>query len=142
MGKLLQRLRDAAASGVYRAGRAEPVVDAVRGSDLGFARISLSEVKDKPGLLRTIAAALGFPQGFGENWDALEDCLVDLSWREGNGHVLVFEAFQRLSAEDLGMLMDVLRAAAEFWSERGEPFFAVFVDPGRGVALADLFREP
>ena len=142
MGKLIQRLQDPAASGAYRAGRIDPITDAVRGSTLSFARISLSNVKEKAALLRAIAAALAFPEGFGENWDALEDCLTDLSWCQGQGYVLVFEGFQFLPAGELGELIDVLITAAEFWAQRREPFFAVFIDPERVLALADLFREP
>jgi len=141
MTKLIQRLQDAAKSGVYRTSRVDPVADAVRGSQLSFARIPLQDVTEKTALLRRIAAQLGFPAGFGENWDALEDCLTDLSWRQAQGHVLVLEGFQFLPEEELGVLIDVLIKAAEFWAGQGKPFFAVFIDPERLLGLADLFRE-
>lgn len=141
MGKLIQRLQDASRSGVYRSSQVEPVLDAVRGSTLSFARIALHDAADKRKLMQRIAATLGFPDWFGENWDALEDCLTDLSWCEAKGHVLVFEGFQFLPAEEVGVLIDVLISAAEFWPGLGKPFFAVFVDPERTLMLADLFDE-
>jgi len=142
MAKLLQRLQDAAKSGVYRASRTDAIEDALRGSKLSLARIALQDVTDKVALLRRIAARLAFPAWFGENWDALEDCLTDLSWRESDGNVLVVEGFQSLPAEDRGVLIDVLTSAAEFWAGRGKPFFAVFIDPERTLALAGLYQEP
>jgi Barstar (barnase inhibitor) len=141
MAKLIQRLQDPARSGVYRASRIDPIVDAVRGSKLSFARIALRDVKDKAALLDRIAQTLAFPSWFGGNWDALEDCLTDLSWCEAPGHVFAFEGFQFLPAGDIGVLTDVLITAAEFWPERGRSFFAVFVDPERTLLLADLFNE-
>jgi hypothetical protein len=141
MAKLIQRLRDAAKSGVYRASRVDSIADAVRGSELSFATVSLKDVTEKIPLLRRIAAALGFPRWFGENWDALEDCLTDLSWREARGQVLAIEGFQFLPADELGVLIDVMISAAEFWAGRGKPFFAVFIDPERALMLADLYQE-
>jgi len=93
------------------------------------------------GLYGEFGAALQFPYYFGENWDALEDCLTDLSWRQAQGHVLVFEGFQSLPADNVGVLIDVLASAAEFWAGEGKPFFAVFIDPARVLVLADLFRD-
>ena len=141
MGKLIERLRDAARSGVYRSSGAERVAEAVRGTKLGFARIGLHDAADKRTLMARIAASLGFPGWFGENWDALEDCLTDLSWREAQGHVLVFEEFQFLPDDVLALLIDVLVGAAEFWAGQGKPFYAVFIDPGRTLGLADLHRN-
>lgn len=138
MGKLTERLRDASRSGVYRVSRADEVLDALRGSEFLLERIAFAE---KETLLRNIAAALHFPDWFGGNWDALEDCLTDLAWRAGTGHVLLVEGHGELPADDLGVLLDVLAAAAHYWAGRGRPFFAVFVDPGHALALPELFRQ-
>jgi len=43
-------------------------------------RIDLAGCTDKATLLARFAAALHFPDWFGHNWDALSDCLTDLSW--------------------------------------------------------------
>jgi hypothetical protein len=136
MGKLTQRLQDASRSGVYRATRADEIIDAVRGSGLSLVKI---RVQEKQKLLKSIATALDFPDWFGANWDALEDCLSDLSWRGAAGHVLLFE--EARAGDDLGVLIDVLRSSAEYWAGRGRSFFAVFVDPARALPLPDLFRE-
>src|ERR671923_912813 len=111
MAKLIQRLQDAAKSGVYRASRVDAIEEALRGSKLSFARIALQDVTEAAALMRRIAARLGFPDWFGENWDALEDCLTDLSWRESEGQVLAFEGFHSLPGEELGTLIEVLISA-------------------------------
>ena len=136
MGKLLGRLQDPKRSGIYRTARVDEVLDATRGTAISVARIGFAP---KERLLRNIAGALDFPDWFGENWDALEDCLTDLSWRGATGYVLLFEGARR--GDDLGVLIDVLRTTAEHWTGRGKPFFAVFVDPERSLALPELFRQ-
>ena len=133
MGKLLERLLDATRSGVYRAARADEILDAVHGSELRLFTIAYAE---KDALLKRIAQALDFPDWFGGNWDALEDCLSDLP---AAGYVLLFEHAK--AGDDLGVLIDVLRSSAEQWAERGKPFFAVFIDPARALPLPELFRE-
>jgi hypothetical protein len=140
MGKLAQRLADAARSGVYRAPRSTEVEDAVRGTRLDLAQADLSGADSKDALLERLASALGFPAWFGGNWDALEDCLCDLGWRTGEGHVILFRGQGDLPADDLGVLLDVLAASAAYWAERGRPFFAVFVDEEHALALPELFR--
>jgi hypothetical protein len=136
MGKLIERLQDASRSGVYRAARADEISDALRGC--GFVVVHV-EVAGKDLLLKNLAQALAFPEWFGHNWDALEDCLTDLSWREASGYVLLFEHAE--AGDELGVLLDILRSAAESWAARGKPFFAVFLDPSRRIALPDLFKE-
>ena len=136
MGKLLQRLKDASRSGVYRAPGSDEIADAVDGSGVFLARVTFA---DKEKLLKNIARALEFPDWFGGNWDALEDCLTDLSWRDAEGYVLLVEGAK--PGDELGVLIDVLRTAAEHWAGRGKPFFAAFVDPQRSLALPELFRQ-
>jgi hypothetical protein len=135
-GKLIQRLRDPSRSGVYRVSRMDEVEDAVRGSDLALMRVAFA---DKAALLDNMASALGFPHWFGHNWDALEDCLTDLSWRDAPGYVLLIESPR--PGDDLGVLVDILRSSAKFWAGRGKPFFALFVDPQRALPLPELFRQ-
>jgi len=140
MGKLAQRLSDATRSGVYRAAGSVEVEDAVRGTRLDLAQIDLGDAQDKDTLLAGVARSLGFPEWFGGNWDALEDCLCDLSWRPGAGHILLFRAVGGVPADELSVLLDVLGSSAAFWTERGRPFFAVFLDPDHALALPELFR--
>jgi len=132
-------LSDASKSGVYRVSRTDEIVDAAQGSALQVSRIQLSGAQDKQALMQRIAAALQFPDWFGANWDALEDCLADLSWSRAGGHVLVFEGAAGLPLDERGILLDVLASAAENWTERGRPFFAVFLDGPAG--LPDLYRS-
>jgi RNAse (barnase) inhibitor barstar len=133
MGKLLARLQDASRSGVYRTTRDDAILEAARGSELVLVRIRFAH---KEQLLRNIAAALRFPEWFGHNWDALEDCLSDLP---GAAYVLLFE--EAAGGDDFGVLVDVLRSSAAWWAGRGKPFFAVFIDPARELALPSLFTE-
>lgn len=139
MGKLLQRLSDAAKSGVYRSSRSDEILDAAQGSALQVTRIALAGVTGKEALVERIARALAFPQWFGGNWDALEDCLSDLSWSKAAGHVLLLEDAQALPADERGILVDILASAAAHWAERKRPFFAVFV--GGAAALPGLYLE-
>jgi hypothetical protein len=51
-------------------------------------------------LLDRCAGALAFPSWFGRNWDAFFDCLGDLSWLAGAGHVLLWEQYGGLARSD------------------------------------------
>jgi RNAse (barnase) inhibitor barstar len=141
MGKLLERMKDASRSGVYRSTDDAVILEIVRDSGLDGVPLSFDAVQRKEEFLERMAAALGFPKWFGGNWDALEDCLSDLSWRDAPGWVLIFRNFDGLPREDFGVLVEVLASTAQFWAERGKLFFAVFVDPRRLLALPDLYKE-
>jgi hypothetical protein len=139
MSKLLQRLSDASKSGLYRVATAAAIEEVARGSPLRVWRIDLRGAADKAALLSRVASELRFPAWFGGNWDALEDCLTDLSWAEAGGHVLLLEGAGALPADERGILGDVLASAAEYWAEQGRPFFAVFI--GGEAKLPALYRE-
>jgi len=91
------------------------------------ARIDLDGCTSKAEFLARTAEALAFPAWFGHNWDAFFDCLADLSWRPGAGHLLVFEHTYGLRAyapEVLDTALHILRDAAEAWAARGVAFRA------------------
>ena len=105
--------------------------------ELGFfcARIDGESVPDQAALLERLARELHFPDYFGKNWDALQDCLTDLpDWLTAPGYVIVFTGVGELcrdSREALPVLKDILNAAAKFWREQKppRPFKALFSVP-------------
>ena len=135
MGKLLERLRDASRSGVYRVRTDVAVLDALGQGGPAAVRIALKGAASKEQLLERIARALGFPEWFGGNWDALEDSLT-----ETRGYLLFYD-WREIPADERGVLIDVLASSAEFHAEQGAPFFALFVDPDGALDLDPLFRE-
>jgi len=135
VGKLLERLKDASRSGAYRVRSDAPVLDALHEGGLSPVKVVLKGVATKTDLLQRMALTLQFPEWFGGNWDALEDCLAEV-----HGYLLFYD-YRGLAADDLGVLLDVLASSAEFWAGQGKPFFAVFVDPDSGLGIDDLFRE-
>ena len=139
MGKLLQRLSDPAKSGVYRSAHGCDVVSALQGSALRLALIDVEDAAGKDALILRFARALDFPAWFGGNWDALEDCLSDLSWSKADGHVLLIEGAQGLPADERGILIDILASAAASWRDRRRPFFAVFL--GTVLPLPELYKH-
>ena len=134
MSKLLERLSDPSRSGVYRTRDEGAILDATRAALLDVALVEAGG-----SLFDGLSQGLELPSWFGRNWDALEDVLADLSWRKGDGHVVIFRSYP--ADESLGMLVDVLRSSAEYWMGRGRPFIAVFVDPAKKLALPELYRE-
>jgi hypothetical protein len=129
--KLTERLNDASRSGVYRVTRGEALAECAP------QRTGIALQGGKAEILAAIAKALRFPDWFGGNWDALEDCLSDL---EG-AQVLVFTGGETLAADERGILVDILDSAASFHGAQGTPFFAVFLDPQRALSLPDLHKE-
>lgn len=74
-------------------------------------------------VLTTIAKSFHFPKHFGKNFDALSDCLTDLTYKAGPqpGFVVVLEQLPNASKFDSNAretLLDVFRDAADFWAAR------------------------
>ena len=120
---------DAACSGVYlpppAPGRLRQA--AARAGLVDFS-VDLAQVRDKARFLAVCAARLGFPPSFGNNWDAFADSLQDFSWRAAKGYLIHFRhasAFAKAAPQDYATALEILRAAAEFWKERGTPFIAL-----------------
>lgn len=45
------------------------------------ARLDGAEARDKPRFMAAVARALQFPDYFGCNWDAFDECLAELQWQ-------------------------------------------------------------
>jgi RNAse (barnase) inhibitor barstar len=80
-------------------------------------------------LLARLAEALRFPDYFGQNWDAVDDCLCDMEWLPATGYVLIVRNARELWAGNVpgaGKLIEVWLFAAEYWATQTVPLHLVF----------------
>lgn len=87
----------------------------------------------KQQILQRIASAFQFPRHFGDNFDALYDCLTDLE-EDGDlhGFIVVLEHLPNTSESDKEIsatLLDVFKEATDFWAGR-KVLFRVFYSYG------------
>ena len=69
-------------------------------------------------LFAEFARALEFPDYFGHNWDALEECLTDLEWLPAKGYILLItDAAHVLSNDEAEYetFLEILGDAGEAW---------------------------
>ncbi len=106
------------------------LVEAATMLDFAVVAINLDNARDKPSLLDAMAEGLLFPDWFGGNWDALADCLGDLSWLPAtHGLLLLLDHCGDLrdrAPEDFATLLDILDEAARQHAAAGVPVWALF----------------
>ena len=130
-------LADHTASGAYYvdAGGREALADAAERLEFAFVRIDLHGCADKEAVLERMAQALDFPEWFGRNWDALTDCLSDLSWLPAPGYVLLLDhTHDWKQADPVGfdVLLEIGNEVAARWAEHEVAFWLlILVLPGQ-----------
>ncbi|MFN0018469.1 MAG: barstar family protein [Pirellulaceae bacterium] len=77
-----------------------------------------ASVRSKQRLLRILANQLQFPSYFGNNWDALEECLRDLSWLPA-GNIVIHHCDMPLppGSPDRKIYLQILESASTYWAE-------------------------
>ena len=90
--------------------------------------------RTRAGFFREISAAMQFPAYFGENWDALSECLRDLNeWLSFKAITIVIDDYDRLfgsgqkAARDRETMRGVFEDAAAFWAVRDVAFRVIAV---------------
>jgi hypothetical protein len=58
-------------------------------SETRVAEIDGSTIDCEQDLLKNLASSLSFPDYFGMNWDAVDECFLDLAEREPKSHLLL-----------------------------------------------------
>ena len=90
-----------------------------------------ADVRDKAAFLNAFATALHFPSYFGNNWDALEECLRDLSWvypEKAKGILLVYndvDRFAKAQPDEWKTAHDILINAIAAWHKTSSPVIVV-----------------
>ena len=98
-----------------------------------------AKARGKEKVLGVLAAKLRFPSYFGHNWDALEECLRDLSWLGDQAKVvIVHEAFPFSSGgEALAIYQGILAEAVAARRASGTPPLLEVVFPSPRVDHAE-----
>lgn len=78
-----------------------------------------AQARDKAAFMTAIARALRFPDYFGNNWDALVDCLDELHWRD-EPIVLVIDHGDELLADAPGEIDTLLGVIDEAFAPNAE----------------------
>ena len=116
--------------------RLAPAVLGRQAAELHFACFHLQgkDIQAKGPFLKAVAKAMDFPEFFGSHWDALEDCITDLSWRPAEGYFLLYDNagdFARQAPDDFATALQVFQAAADFWTAQKKPMWILLRDPNR-----------
>jgi RNAse (barnase) inhibitor barstar len=89
-----------------------------------------SEIGDRDALFEVLNREMSFPEYFGRNWDALEECLSDLAWMPALGYIILFEEPHHLmetSYEVFITFLEIMIAVAKRWAADQVPFSLVLV---------------
>jgi len=102
----------------------------LKASSLVLVDTDFSDVVSDDGLFTKVSDALKFPDYFGKNWDALDECLSDMEWFPAKGYVLLISGSDSLwknATYTAGKFTSAWLTAAEQWSQENTPFHLVFV---------------
>lgn len=120
----LQLLRRPEIAGVYQAtdDSARTLFQAGPAAGFKVYRIDLAKARNAASLHRILAKGLHFPDWYGGNWDALADCLTDMSWDETTtGYVLILQHAEIVQSADPAVftsLLDVLKETVGAWQKQ------------------------
>lgn len=99
---------------------------ALRSLGIHLATIDGASISTKRGLFEALQAALQFPDYFGFNWDAVNECLRDLnSWIPAPAYLLRIDGgihLWKTAPELAGALVESWLSCAESWADQAVPF--------------------
>jgi hypothetical protein len=99
-------------------------------------------LQNKSDLLSHYVGAGHFPAYFGNNWDALNDCLRDFSWIKQKRIVIAHDDLPLLNSEkELLPYLEILVDAVKFWKPHEQHELLVVFPQEAEVAVARLLDE-
>ncbi len=78
--------------------------------------VELSNITDVSELFNELSYKLIFPNYFGYNWNALSDCLRDLSWIKNKEIVIIHKSLPSLDEHEFSIYIDLLYNAVLDWN--------------------------
>lgn len=131
MDKAIALVKGERKPGLYRV-TTEVNIDELRAlcNEYGFQffYINGKTITSKTEFFQASAAAMHFPDYFGDNWDAFNDCINDLSWLSANGYILLYtqpENFANSDPSEWSIALEVFQDAVDYWQKVEIPMYVL-----------------
>ncbi|MBI1928444.1 barstar family protein [Candidatus Poribacteria bacterium] len=86
-------------------------------------------IESKEAFFHLAAKEMSFPDYFGNNWDALEECMRDvMEWIPARGYIVLFEdahLFCQSAPNDFLTFIEIVAGIADEWAHEGIPLFLI-----------------
>lgn len=102
----------------------------LKSSDIKIIYRDMINTMDKKIFFEEISQDFNFPDYFGFNWDALEECLKDLDWLKAEGYIYIIlnaNYFWKNNFQTASQFLTLWLSIAEEWGKYDIPFHLVFV---------------
>lgn len=127
---LQERLLQPSRAGTYRLPPERQNALKKAAAGLGFAcfKVNFEDVEETGAILHVLGRDLGFPHWYGNNLDALYDCLTDFSWSQAPGYAIFISGVDTLLADHAGFtaINDVFAAAIAQWQGQHIPLWVFY----------------
>jgi len=95
-----------------------------------FFYIDGEQTRTKETFLKKAGEVFGFPDYYGRNWDAFEECIKDFEWYPAECYLILydhFEVFAAYSPEDFRVALTIFKSAIKYWEEKNRITFYVLL---------------
>ena len=134
------RIHKPATAGIFKLARTDldGMLKAADELKLACFHVDLKDARNVPGFIRAMKRDLKLPEWFGNNLDALNDCLTDFSWHPAPGYVILLDGLSSLSATpaSFAAFNQVLASAVEDWKSRDVPFWVFYLTDDKESATS------
>ena len=117
-------------SGLYfsKGSRSTLITDLER-SDFRVFHLDGKGIVDRATYFQALANLFEFGSYFGQNWDALADCLTDQLWGEDDRIVVVYSDYETFATGDpeaWEIAIEIWKSSVVFWQAQGVKLSIVF----------------
>ena len=92
-------------------------------------------------LFEALKLELRLPDYFGYNWNALDECLRDLSWIKQHRVVLLHEDLPQLDAKEISIYLSVLSSGVKDWKVGEDHELVVAFPKDARKAISDIIQR-
>ncbi len=120
----------ATTSGLYvSTGSRSTLLSDIEQSGFRLFHLNGKRIIDRSSYFQALANLFEFGSHFGQNWDALADCLTDFSWGEDDRIVVVYSDYEQFAMGDpeaWSIAMEIWQSSVVFWQAQGVRLSIVF----------------